>query len=349
MTNGQGNGWTPPQQGGAWGNPAQPPQQPQAQPQQPQQPQYQQPPQQPPGYAQPQQPPPGYAQPQPPPGYAQPPQQGMPMPGQMPMGNPAQPDFNTNPFAGLNSGESTNRHPYLNAGFAYKLRIHAIRLKPQRQGGKLLYIIEHDILDTNDPALPAGTRASSMIDMSNINMRGINMAKFVAAVHGVDPGTLPQNSEQAPWQDAVTGTQRTWTEYATESVHDTNPWTGREVGCVTAPSMTQANKPFTVHNWCPIEGMDIPVAAASFPQAPPPQPQQAPQGYQQPQQPQQAPQGYQQPQQPPAPTPQQQGHPTPQQPPQLAPGQPQPQPQPQQPQQPQQGGPPNQGGSWGQQ
>jgi hypothetical protein len=327
------NGWQPPG-GGNWGQQAQPP------PQQPQQPQQG-----------------GYPQQQQQGGYPQQPQGGYP---QQPQGGyPGQPNFNTDPFAGLNSGEPIERHPYLNPGYAYKLRIHAIRMKPQRQGGKLLYIIEHDILETNDPQLPAGSRASSMIDMSNINMRGINMAKFVSAVHGVDPGSIPQNSTVAPWQDAATGQQREWSDYARESIHDTNPWAGREVGCRTEATTTQGNKPFTVHNWCPIDDLEIPVAAAAFPAQPPQQPQQAwqpqqphqpqqpqgaPQGGYAPQQPQQAPQGAPQggyaPQQPQqggyAPQQPQQGGHAPQQAPQGAPqgGYPQ-------------GGPPNQGGGWG--
>ncbi len=356
MTNGQGNGWTPPQGGGNWGNPAQPPQQPQ---QQPQQQQYQ-PPQQPPpqhpqqghyqSQQQPQQQPPQQPpqqQYQQPAGFAQP--QQPPMQGGMP-GQP--PNFQQDPFAGLNSGDTSERHPFLNAGFAYKLRIHRIHFRPARSG-KALYIIEADVLETNDPGLPPGTRTSSFIDMSNADMRGANIARFVSALFGWNPSSLPKNSDQAPWPDAQTGQHRTWTDYAHESVADTNPWGGRDIGCRTEMN---AKRTFTNHNWAPFAETDIPVLAASFPQQQPMQQQPQQQPMQQPQQqPMQQPQQqqYQAPPTPPQQTPQQAGYPAqqPQQPQQAAypaqqPQQTQQAPQQQAPQQ-QAGGPPNAGG-WGQ-
>ncbi len=246
---------------GQWG--AQPPPgQPGGQP--PAQPQWGQPAQPPPQQAQP------VAQPQPPPGAAMVQQpQGMPVPGaqpqQMPQqqpgfGAPQQPNYGANPFAGITSGDpSAARHPFLEDG-AYMLKVHAVKFK-QSRAGKMLYIIETDVMASNNPMRPVGLRVSSFIDMSNMDTRGRHIAGFTAAIYGVDPESLPKESPNAPWVDQQTGQAMAWSHYAEMSIHDSNPWQGIELGCHVQTVPTNAGGTFSLHTWVPAGKMVIPAAA----------------------------------------------------------------------------------------
>jgi hypothetical protein len=171
----------------------------------------------------------------------------------------------------------------------YKLRIHAIRYKNTR-GGKSMYIIETDIIESSCAERTPGMRCSSFIDMGNVNTRGKHIAAFTAAVHGFDPEQIPPESVTAPWVDQATGQPKEWDKYAMESIADANPWGGREVECqVSTIQVGQDKHDWSLHSWAPSGKLTIPApqpaAFPQFQQGPPPQ-QQLPQGP-----PQGAPQG----------------------------------------------------------
>jgi hypothetical protein len=211
------------------------------------------------------------------PGFQQPPIGGQPPQGQPPQGMPPQQqNYQNNPFQGLTSGDpSATRHPFLKDG-SYKLALHAVKFV-QSRGGKALYIIESDITASNNPLSPVGMRVSSFIDMSNMDTRGRHIASFVTATHGYDPSTLPKDSPNAPWADPQTSQQMPWDYYAMQSVHDTNPWQGREVGVHVQTIKTQAGRDFSLHTWVPIQSMGELVAAAQPVPEAAPQQQEAPQ------------------------------------------------------------------------
>jgi hypothetical protein len=188
----------------------------------------------------------------------------------------------------MTSGDaSAQRLPYLLDG-AFKLRITGIKFKPARTG-KQLYFIETEILESNNAQRPVGMRVSSCIDLSNVDMRGPNMSQFIAAVHGFDPSQLQRDSTVAPWADPQTRQPMPWGHYGKESLHESNPWAGREVGVYVETIAKQSDgKPFARHTWVPAARMSVP-AAPQMP-APPqggqpgfPPPQGGQQGFQPPQ------------------------------------------------------------------
>jgi hypothetical protein len=153
------------------------------------------------------------------------------------------------------------------------MKLHAVKFL-QSRAGKALFIIESDILESNNPMSPAGLRVSSFIDMSNMDTRGRHISAFITAVHGFDPSSLPKESPVAPWQDQQTGQSMPWDYYALQAVHDTNPWQGREVGVNVQTIKTQAGRDFSLHTWVPAQGMVVPAAAPVQQAAPAAQPEQ---------------------------------------------------------------------------
>ncbi len=249
------NQWQPPPQNGAWGQ-----QLPPAQGAPPQQGGYPPPQQQ--GYA-PQQggyPPPqqgGYPPPQ---GYAQ------PNYGGAPQGGYGQPNYGADPLAGLNltSGDPTmggERLPYLESG-DHILKVHKIEYKPTRGGrgkaAKNFVITTVEIVQTNTPEQhPVGARFTAWLDMSNTDMRGINVAKLLAALNNVDPATLPKDSPVAPWSDA-SGQQPTWTKLLVDACDlQTQPYRERYIASHSYVTETGAGADFTVHDWKPAQGFVI--------------------------------------------------------------------------------------------
>jgi hypothetical protein len=216
----------------------------------------------------------------PPQGYPQQPPQMAPNPvPQSPFGGPPQgyqqppqmqqPNFGGDPFVGLTSGDpSASRNPFLEEG-SYKLKLVACKFKASR-AGKSLYIIETEILQSNNPARPPGMHCSSFIDLSNRDTAGRHLAAFVTAIHGYDPTQLPKETPVAPWVEQATGRQMTWAEYAKHSIHDSNPWAGREIGCNVQSIETKAGNDFSLHTWIPASKQVIGAMMAPAPVVPTP-------------------------------------------------------------------------------
>jgi hypothetical protein len=209
-------------------------------------------------------PPQGYPQQQ---GYP-PPQGGYAQPGYgaAPQGGYGQPNFGADPLAGLNltSGDPTmggERLPYLESG-DHILKVHKIEYKPTRGGrgkaAKNFVITTVEIVQTNTPEQhPIGARFTAWLDMSNTDMRGINVAKLLAALNNVDPATLPKDSPVAPWTDP-SGQQPTWTKLLVDACDlQAQPYRDRYIASHSYVTETGAGSDFTVHDWKPAQGFVI--------------------------------------------------------------------------------------------
>jgi hypothetical protein len=198
---------------------------------------------------------------------------GQQMPQQQPGGG--QPNYNQNPFAGITSGDQSNqRHPFLEDG-DYKLKISGIKLLNARSG-KTHYIIEGDILASNNPLCPPGMRVSCFINMSNKDMASKHCSAFVASVFGHEPASLPKDTPHAPWTDTQTGQQMPWAYYLEMSVSDAQPWVGADAAVNVRTIGTQNGGEFSLHTWHPAATFVIPAMAAPSQhaqQAAPPPPQ----------------------------------------------------------------------------
>lgn len=167
--------------------------------------------------------------------------------------------YQNNPFAGMTSGDQSIgvRLPYLEDG-DYKLKIGKVNVITRRKDKKPFYLIETEVVESNVPARPTGMRCTSMIDLSNADMRGKNITGFLCAVFGYDPTVLPKDSLMAPWVDPNARRNVEWAEYANWSVQENNPLAGAMVGCrVTTIQTVGTGDDFSVHQWIPMALMII--------------------------------------------------------------------------------------------
>lgn len=176
--------------------------------------------------------------------------------------------YGQNPFAGITSGDQAGgaRYPFLGGDKGdplngdYKLSIHQIVIRGR---SKPNYIVEVDILESNQPQRPAGMRCVCFIDIHNADTRGKHLCGLICAIYGYDPLTLPKDSAVAPWTDLINGQQVNvpWDQYIQWSCSDQNPFANRKVGCTVRTIETAQGNDFSLHNWKPFDTMIIPAAA----------------------------------------------------------------------------------------
>ena len=222
---------------------------------------------QPPGQ-QSQEPPQGQGQPSP---WLQQPQQPAPQQWQQPQGQPqGQPQQRwqpsqqwqapEDPFGNLdNASPSGQRGEFFEAG-NYHIRISATTIVEARSG-KNFYTIESDIIASDNPGMPPGTRATAMIDLTNKDMRDKNMMTFLAAAMGYDPALFPKG--------AMPPNGGTWTSLAHETLGPRRPLVGLEMA-VRAITRTKRDNTgeYTDLGWLPKAALQIGPMRA--PIAPPP-------------------------------------------------------------------------------
>lgn len=210
-------------------------------------------------------------------GFPQPQQGGFPQPQQQRFSPPASFGGGANPFGGINDADPTgSRLPYFEPG-SYLVVIDDIKYKEARSG-KSFYIIETTIEQSNNPVRQVGTPAACMIDMSNKDMRGVNLKRFLGAALGVDPESdciLPGGQHWSP-KGPVAPDGRPWDHVAMDSCSDAQPLRGRRLSLNVVPTKTKGGGDFSVHMWQPAGQQ---AAAPQTPQQPayPQQPQAAPQ------------------------------------------------------------------------
>jgi hypothetical protein len=189
--------------------------------------------------------------------------------------------YGQNPFSGITSGDQAGgaRYPFLGGDKGdplngdYKLNIHQIVIRGR---GKPNYIVEVDILESNQPQRPPGMRCVCFIDITNADTRGKHLCGLISSIYGYDPLTLPKDSAVAPWTELVNGQQVNvaWADYIQWSCSEQNPFANRKVGCNVRTTETAAGNDFSLHTWIPYDKMIIPAAAPITVARPVPQMQQ---------------------------------------------------------------------------
>lgn len=210
-----------------------------------------------------------------PPGQQWAPQQGPQQWGPQPQAwtppqqqQPQQQAFD-NPFQSLNDADPTigGGHPFFDDGL-YRCRIDSLKLIKSRKG-KLLYVIQCLILESTNPEAPPGSMRSSMIDMSNADMRDRNMKHWIAAVLNSDPRLEVHKGPVAP-------DGRPWDQHAAASISDAQPWKGWDVGLYAhTKEKRNSEGDFTAMDWMPADMASAKIRELPQ-QAPRPQPQGAP-------------------------------------------------------------------------
>ena len=226
---------------------------------------------------QPQQPPPqpqqtapqAWAQPQP--QYAPPQQQYAPMqpqqyaPAPQQYSQPPQQNWGggqeEDPFGGLDTAMPEGQRGEFFEEGSFHIRIDKTTMIKSRKG-KTLYTIETEVIASDCPEQPAGTRCTAMIDMSNRDMRDKNLLNFLAAVMGYDPGTFARGT-----LPPVGGS---WSNLARLTLGNDQPLRGRELAVRVVTRDTRGGGEFNDLGWLPkhmlaIGAMRAPKPAESAP------------------------------------------------------------------------------------
>ena len=103
-------------------------------------------------------------------------------------------------FSNIGKVSVSKSGQYFTAG-NYQVRIKAVKIVPSQAGGnKEYFVIETEVLDSDNPQIKPGSERSHVIDMTNV-MSMPNIKAFVAAVSGVDPSSGAINEEvEEYWQ-----------------------------------------------------------------------------------------------------------------------------------------------------
>lgn len=125
---------------------------------------------------------------------------------------------------------------------SFHIRIEKVTVIQSRKN-KQLYTIECEVLQSDCPEQPAGTRCTAMVDLSNRDMRDKNLLTFLSACMGYDPGTFARGT-----LPPVGGS---WSNLARMTVGADQPLRGRELAVRVVARETRAGGEFTDLGWLP--------------------------------------------------------------------------------------------------
>lgn len=172
--------------------------------------------------------------------YAAPPQQPPQYaPPQQSWGGQSQQE---DPFSGLDTAMPEGQRGEFFEEGSFHVRIEKTSMITSRKG-KTLYTIETEVITSDCPEQPAGTRCTAMVDMSNKDMRDKNLLNFLAAVMGYDPGTFARGT-----LPPVGGS---WSNLARITLGADQPLRGRELAVRVVTRDTRSGGEFNDLGWLP--------------------------------------------------------------------------------------------------
>lgn len=133
----------------------------------------------------------------------------------------------------------------------YRIKIVAAKVVRSHKN-KDFFVGECEILESNVSKLPVGTRASQVIDISNLMGPG-NIKAFVAAASGVNPSDGDINEQLvAKWLE-LTGEEMDIEQICERVVMEDNPLADIEMLLTVVEITTKDGRPFNKHTWAPAE------------------------------------------------------------------------------------------------
>lgn len=121
----------------------------------------------------------------------------------------------------------------------YKVKLLAVKMIVSRKKDDL-FIVECEILESNNPDRPVGSKASQVINLKQDAAMG-NIKGFLAAANGIHPGDTARVDAEID-EDV--------SEYAVSS---DNPLAGTILNLSCVNVKTRAGGDFTLHHWDPCE------------------------------------------------------------------------------------------------
>lgn len=155
-------------------------------------------------------------------------------------------------FDSVASAEVTGGGVYFLPG-KYRVRVAQVKAQRSQRSGKDFFVVECEILTSDNPERKAGSKASQVVDIGNV-MGPVNIKAFVAAASGHAPDSEGLNEALIETWGALTGTHLNVSQICERVVAADNPLEGVEINLECANIKTRGTgKDFTKHFWSPVK------------------------------------------------------------------------------------------------
>jgi hypothetical protein len=142
-------------------------------------------------------------------------------------------------FSGIGQAEVGQGGIYFLPG-QYLVEVIKVIAKQSRKGA-MLYIIECEVIESNNAERPPGCKPAQIISMA-YDAAFRNIKEFIAACNGISPTRERERANNAVDEEA-----------ATYSVDESNPLGGTRLYLTCTEITTRSGNPFTLHQWEPYE------------------------------------------------------------------------------------------------
>jgi hypothetical protein len=156
-------------------------------------------------------------------------------------------------FSGAGGASISQGGVYFEPG-RYKVKVKKTAAQRSQKNGKNYFIVEAEILESDNPKRKPGSTASQVIDIGNI-MGFPNIKAYLAAANGIDPTDTAAVDEAlgTVTDDRGKVTRDLCEEAAEYAVSEDNPLEGTILDLECVEILTKDKRPFTKHIWSPSE------------------------------------------------------------------------------------------------
>jgi hypothetical protein len=141
-------------------------------------------------------------------------------------------------FDGIQKTELSSRMPFFAPG-KYRVKILGVHLRPRRADGVNMFIVETEILESNNEELPEGSNAAQLIKCAGDMWLG-NVKRFAMAAAGIAANDMKRAEEEVT------------PETIEMIVSEEQPLVGLELDLKCSVIKTKKGDDFTVHEWAAI-------------------------------------------------------------------------------------------------
>lgn len=153
-------------------------------------------------------------------------------------------------FRGLDKAEVTGGSQYFLPG-SYRVKVEAAKIIQSKKSGSAFFVIECEVLESDNSERRPGTRCSQTIKMGEV-MSLPNVKKFIAAATGCDPTAKDVNERVCATFSDATGRRMSIEDVAEYVVSDENPLGEVEMVLNCYEIETKRGTPFTKHDWASV-------------------------------------------------------------------------------------------------
>lgn len=152
-------------------------------------------------------------------------------------------------FKGIQDAPVYKTGQYFKPG-KYKVRIKAVKWVTSAVGSKNYFVIETEVVQSDNTEVPVGGERSHVIDMASA-MGKPNVKAFVACASGFDPGITDINDKVCEYWSRAIGESLDFESICELIISDANPLQGNVMDLECMEIETRQGTPFTKHNWMP--------------------------------------------------------------------------------------------------